>query len=297
MRAFNRFYTRKIGVLHEHHLGSEFSLAEARVLFEVGNRDDPTATEIARDLGLDQGYLSRILQRFERRRLLARTRSATDGRKSHVRMLARGRAALAPLDVRSSAQVASTLEAVPPARRERLFEAMRTIEDVLGGAPRGQETIVLRDPAPGDLGWIVQRHGALYAEEQRWDARFEALVARVVADFVANVQAGRERCVIAEAGGRKAGCALLVAKSRTVAQLRLLLVEPDARGRGLGTRLVEECVRFARGAGYRRIELWTDAVLHAARRIYERAGFRLVAQERHEKFGSNQVGQTWELAL
>lgn len=297
MRAFNRFYTRKIGVLQEHHLGSDFSLAEARVLFEIGHRENPTATEIARDLDLDQGYLSRILQRFERRRLLARTPSATDGRKSHVRMLPKGRAALAPLDARSSAQVATTLEAVPLERRKHLFDAMRTIEEVLGGAPRKADAIVLRDPAPGDLGWIVQRHGALYAQEQHWDARFEALVAQVVADFVTNFQAGRERCWIAESGGTNAGCVMLVAKSRTVAQLRLLLVEPDARGRGIGSRLVDECVRFARSAGYRRIELWTDAVLHSARRVYERAGFRLVAQERHEKFGRNQVGQTWELAL
>lgn len=297
VRRFNRFYTQKIGVLHDRPYSGPFSLAELRVLYELAHRDRPTAVEINRDLGLDQGYLSRILRRFERLGYLARTRSESDRRMSHLTLTAEGLAALAPLDSRAHDDVASMLRGRTDAEQVRLLDAMSTVEEVLGARPARSVTCILRPHRPGDLGWVVERHGALYARERRWDERFEGLVASIVAEFAAGRDRTREHCWIAEKDGERVGCVFLVAKSKTVAQLRLLLVEPGARGRGIGARLIDECIRFAREAGYRKIVLWTDSGLAAARRLYERSGFRLAEEEKHESFGHALVSETWELEL
>jgi len=295
VRRFNRFYTSRIGVLH--YLGGEFSLGEVRVLYELAHRaDPPTATELCRELGVDAGYLSRLLRGFERRRLITRTPSDVDGRRSHVALTAAGRAAFAPLGARSHAEVVALLAPLAETDQRRLVEAMQTIEGVLGGADR-TPPFMLRPHRPGDMGWVVQRHGALYAEEFGWDERFEALVATIVARFIERYDPARERCWIAEKDGERIGAVFLVRRSRTAAQLRLLLVEPKARGLGVGTRLVAECERFARASGYRTIVLWTNSVLLAARRIYEAAGYRLTRKERHKSFGHDLVGETWEKTL
>lgn len=301
VRRFNRFFTRRIGVLREGLLHSPHSLVEARVLIEVSRRGDPSATDISRELGLDPGHLSRILTRLERRGLVDRARSEADGRRRLLSLTAEGEAAVSLLDERSREEVAEMLDALSGGDRRRLLDAMRTIEGVLGEEPGGRfkysEPFFLRQHEPGDLGWVVHRHGTLYAREYGWDERFEALVARIVADFVEGYDPARERAWIAEIGGRIAGCVFLVKEGEGVAKLRLLLVEPEARGLGLGRRLVDECVRFARRAGYRKITLWTNDVLHAARRIYEEQGFRLVEEEKHHSFGKDLVGQNWELYL
>lgn len=297
VREFNRFYTRRIGVLDAAYLDSPFSVTEARVLYELAHRDAPTATEIGRDLGLDAGYLSRILARFARKGLLQRDRSAADGRRRHLSLTDAGRAAFAPLDTRSHDQIGAMLRQLAAPAQDRLVGAMRTVEQLL--APRAEQEAAfrIRQPCAGDMGWVVHRHGVLYADEYGWDARFEALVAGIVARFVERFDPAHERCWIAERGGEVVGCVFLVRRTKAVGQLRLLLVEPDARGMGIGRRLVEECIAFAREAGYRRVVLWTNDVLHAARRIYERAGFRLSAEEAHHSFGQDLVGQTWELRL
>jgi DNA-binding MarR family transcriptional regulator/GNAT superfamily N-acetyltransferase len=297
VRRFNRFYTKQIGLLGESYLETPFSLTEARVLYELAHRERPSATELARELALDAGYLSRILRGFERRRLLTRTRSKSDGRQSHLVLTARGRAAFAPLDGRSRQDIGGLLARLGPAEQRRLIDAMRTIETMLGGAPESKASYVLRPHQPGDMGWVVHRHGALYAQEYGFDERFESLVAGVVAKFVERYDPRRERCWIAEKDGEIVGSVFLVRRSRSVAQLRLLLVEPKARGLGIGERLVTECVRFARQAGYRTITLWTNSVLRAARRLYQAAGFRRVRHEKHRSFGRALVGETWELAL
>ena len=297
VRRFNRFYTKQIGLLGEGYLETPFSLTEARVLYELAHRQRPSATELARELALDAGYLSRILRGFERRRLLSRTRSKSDGRQSHLALTARGRAAFAPLDVRSRDDVGAMLTRLPPAEQQRLIDAMRTVETVLGARPEGKAAFVLRPHQPGDMGWVVHRHGALYAQEYGFDERFEALVAGVVAKFVERYDPRRERCWIAEKDGEVVGSVFLVRRSRSVAQLRLLLVEPKARGLGIGERLVAECVRFARQAGYRKVTLWTNSVLRAARRLYQAAGFRRTHREPHQSFGKSLVGETWELNL
>jgi DNA-binding MarR family transcriptional regulator/GNAT superfamily N-acetyltransferase len=295
VRRFNRFYTSRIGVLH--YLGSDFSLAEVRVLYELAHRaDPPAATELCRDLGVDAGYLSRLLRGFERRRLITRTRSEIDGRRSHVALTAAGRAAFAPLGARSHDEIAALLAPLAEPDQQRLVEAMQTIEGILGGRDR-TPPFTLRPHRPGDMGWVVQRHGALYAEEYGWDERFEALVAGIVAKFIEHYDAARERCWIAEKDGERVGSVFLVRRSATVAQLRLLLVEPRARGLGVGTHLVAECERFARDVGYRTIVLWTNSVLLAARRIYEAAGYRLTKKERHTSFGHDLIGETWEKRL
>ena len=297
VRRFNRFYTKQIGLLGEGYLETPFSLTEARVLYELAHRERPSATELARELALDAGYLSRILKAFERRRLLTRTRSKSDGRQSHLALTARGRAAFAPLDVRSREDIGAMLTRLAPDEQQRLIDAMRTVETVLGARPEGKAAFVLRPHQPGDMGWVVHRHGALYAQEYGFDERFEALVAGVVAKFVERYDPRRERCWIAEKDGEVVGSVFLVRRSRSVAQLRLLLVEPKARGLGIGERLVAECVRFARQAGYRKVTLWTNSVLRSARRIYQAAGFRRVRREKHRSFGRELVGETWELAL
>jgi DNA-binding MarR family transcriptional regulator/N-acetylglutamate synthase-like GNAT family acetyltransferase len=296
LRRFNRFYTQKIGVLRDGLLGSPFSLAEARVLYELAHRQKPTAAELAAELGLDAGYLSRILRGFEKRRLIERTRSSSDGRESLISLTASGKRAFAPLDARSREEIALLLRDLSDGEQRRLVDAARTIETLLDGN-REQTPYLLRPHQPGDMGWVVHRHGALYAREYGWDERFEALVAGIVAKFIEDFSPKRERCWIAERDGEIIGSVFLVERSKTLAQLRMLLVEPKARGLGLGSRLVEECIRFARLAGYRKIELWTNDILHAARRIYERAGFQLVREERHHSFGKDLVGQTWDLKL
>jgi DNA-binding MarR family transcriptional regulator/GNAT superfamily N-acetyltransferase len=297
VRRFNRFYTKQIGVLHEGLLRSPFSLAEARVLYELAHHPEHTATALGKDLGLDAGYLSRILRGFRQRGLVAAKSSRADGRQTLLSITRKGQAAFATLDARSRDEIAAMLRALPAAEHGRLIEAMRTVEDMLGGRPEPRVPYLLRPPQPGDLGWVVARHGALYAEEYGWDERFEALVATIVARFVERYDPGRERCWIVERDGRPVGSVFLVRRSRRVAQLRLLLVEPAARGLGIGARLVNECVRFARRAGYRKITLWTNSVLLAAGHIYEKAGFRLVAEEPHRSFGHDLVGETWEFLL
>jgi DNA-binding MarR family transcriptional regulator/N-acetylglutamate synthase-like GNAT family acetyltransferase len=298
-RRFNRFYTRQIGVLHEGAYKSPFSLTEVRVLYELAHRDQPTATALGRELGLDAGYLSRILRGFERRGLVLKTRSAADGRQSHLSLTAQGRKVFAPLNARSHDEVAAMLGGLSAAAQARVVGAMQTIERLLGDRAESPPPApyLLRPPQPGDLGWVVHRHGAVYAQEYGYDERFEALVAEIVAHFVQRYDAKREQCWIAEQGGEVVGSVFLVERSKTVAQLRLLLVEPKARGSGLGTRLVSECVRFARQTGYRKITLWTQSELRAARRLYQAAGFRVVRKERNHSFGKDVVSETWELEL
>jgi len=298
-RRFNRFYTRQIGVLHEGAYNSPFSLTEVRVLYELAHRDQPTATALSRDLGLDAGYLSRMLRGFERRGLVLKTRSPADGRQSHLSLTAQGRKVFGPLNARSHDEVAAMLGGLSAAAQARVVGAMQTIERLLGDRAESlpPASCVLRPPLPGDLGWVVHRHGAVYAQEYGYNEQFEALVAEIVAHFVQRYDAKRERCWIAQQGGEPVGSVFLVERSKTVAQLRLLLVEPKARGSGLGTRLVDECVRFARQAGYRKITLWTQSELRAARRLYQAAGFHVVRKQRNHSFGKDLVSETWELEL
>jgi DNA-binding MarR family transcriptional regulator/GNAT superfamily N-acetyltransferase len=297
VRRFNRFYTQKIGVLEDGLLRSPFSLTEARVLYELAHRDRPTASELALDLHLDPGYLSRILRSFRRQGLIERDRAATDGRRSHLSLTAAGEAEFAPLDARSRDEIAALLGSLADGAQRRLVRAMRDIEQLLGPASEAAETVILRTPQPGDMGWVASRHGGIYAAEYGFDMRFEALVAEIAAAFVSDFDPQRERCWIAEKGGEPVGSVFLVKDTDRAAKLRLLIVDPAARGRGIGRQLVAECVDFARAAGYRKITLWTQSILVAARRIYEAAGFRLVRSERHHSFGHDLVGEYWELAL
>jgi DNA-binding MarR family transcriptional regulator/GNAT superfamily N-acetyltransferase len=296
VRQFNRFYTRQIGALEERLLDTPFSLTESRVLYELANRTAPTASELAKDLGVDPAYLSRILRGFESRGLLARTPSEIDGRQTHLELTQEGRSAFLPLERRSRETVAAMLAKLDEARQRRLIAAMGAIEATLG-ATRDKPPCLLRPHQPGDMGWVVSRHGALYAQEHGWDIAFEALVAEIVATFLRNFDAARERCWIAEIDGEPIGSVFVVRHSDEVAKLRLLLVEPHARGLGIGARLVDECVRFSRQTGYRMLTLWTNHVLHAARHIYQQRGFRLVQEEKHCMFGPELIGQTWELTL
>ena len=297
VRRFNRFFTRRIGVLREGLLHSPYSLTEARILFEIARGEEVSASGLSRELGLDPGYLSRILARLEQGGLVDRVRSETDGRRRILSLTSEGEEAFSVLDARSREEVAEMLEELSEGDQRRLLEAMQTIEGILEKGFKFSEPFVLRPPEPGDMGWAVHRHGVLYAQEYGWDERFEALVARIVADFVDNYDPAKERCWIAEMGGERVGCVFLVRASDTVAKLRLLLVEPTARGLGLGTRLVEECIRFARRTGYKTLTLWTNSVLDAARHIYEKQGFKLVEEEGHHSFGHDLVGQNWELTL
>ena len=295
VRAFNRFYTRRIGALGEHLLDSPYSLTEMRVLYELAHRRQPTACEVGGDLGLDAGYLSRMLARFEARRLIAREPAPADGRRALLQLTRNGRAFFGPYERRARRAVASMLGRLPRNARRRLVRAMETIERTLDGSaePR-RPTDRLRSHTPGDLGWIVQRHGALYAREWGYDATFEAVVARIAAEFLERFDPARERCWIAERDGDRVGSVCLVKKSATIAKLRLLLVEPDARGSGLGRRLVEACIQFAREAGYRKITLWTHSQLTAARHIYAACGFRCLHQQKVHQFGQRLVDETWE---
>jgi DNA-binding MarR family transcriptional regulator/GNAT superfamily N-acetyltransferase len=301
VRAFNRFYTRQIGVISERLLDSPFSLAEMRVLYELAHRDGPTASELARDLGLDPGYLSRILRRFEARRYIARTPSPDDRRHSRLRLTPRGITAFAPLERRTRDVVGAMIGHLGDPDRQQLAAAMATIARLLDreqpAQPQPGAPYLLRPHRPGDMGWVVQRHGELYAREWGYSAEFEALVARICADFLDHFDPSGERCWIAERNGTLIGSVFVVRKSKTVARLRLLIVDPDARGLGLGGRLVDECVRFARDAGYTTLTLWTHRQLEAARRIYRRAGFRCVAARPTRSFGRQLVDETWQLTL
>jgi len=295
VRHFNRFYTRQIGVLHEHMLKSPFSLAEVRVLYELTHRHTTTASELMKELGLDRGYLSRLLAGFERRGLIERETSERDARQSDIRLTRKGRTAFSPLDQGANREVGAMLEKLSGADRAALVDAFRRIESLLMGEPPASYS--LRRHRPGDIGWVVQRHGEIYWQEYRWDERFEALVADIAAHFVQNYDSQRERCWIAECEGERLGCVFLVKASEDEARLRLLLVEPRARGLGLGKRLVEECITFARSAGYKKIGLWTNSVLDAARNIYRQHGFQMIQQENYRNFGKDLVTETWELEL
>lgn len=296
VRRFNRFYTQKIGVLHEGLLDSEFSLAEARVLYELAHRKEPIARELERDLRLDPGYLSRILRGFQQRGLVERTASSADRRRWQLSLTAAGRDAFAPLDSAARAEIAALLETLPESEQCRAVTAMQSIERLLDPVLKAPQ-IVLRRHRPGDIGWVTARHGALYAEEYGFDESFEALVAEIGAAFIKYFEPARERCWIAERDGVPLGSVFLVKHSEEIGKLRLLLLEPSARGLGIGRRLVAECIAFARGAGYRGVELWTQSILVAARNIYAAAGFRLVKEEPHRSFGRDLVGEHWELAL
>src|SRR5215210_8913043 len=291
VRHFNRFWTRQIGVLGEGYLESPYSLTEVRVLYELAHREETTASELGEELGLDAGYLSRILRGFEKHGVIHKRPSEADGRRRLLRLSQRGREAFAPLDARSRGEIGAMLGGMSITGQERLVGALRTIERLLSARPEAVVPYLLRPHQPGDMGWVVHRHGVLYAREYGWDERFEALVAQIVADFINDYDPAKERCWIAEMDGEVVGCVFLVKASDTVAKLRLLLVEPKARGLGLGTRLVEECIRFARRSGYKTLTLWTNSVLDAARRIYEKQGFELVEEEEHHSFGHDLIGQ------
>jgi DNA-binding MarR family transcriptional regulator/GNAT superfamily N-acetyltransferase len=297
VRAFNRFYTGKLGVLNQHLAKSPFSLSEARVLYELAHRQDSAAKEIGIELGLDPGYLSRIIQSFEEKGLITRQPLAADRRQYRLRLTAKGRQAFVKLDRNSHDEVAAMLGPLPPGNRQRLIRAMSVIEGLLGSPDVSLARAVLRDLRPGDIGWVVQSHGALYASEYGFNSAFEALVAEIVAKFITCLDASRERCWIADLDGTQVCSIFLVRHTDAIAKLRLLLVDPVGRGQGLGQRLVAECIAFAKVCGYRRITLWTQSILVAARNIYQDAGFVLVASEPHHSFGPKLIGETWELKL
>lgn len=296
VRRFNRFFTRRIGVL-EPYLGSALSLTDVRVLYELAHRPGVVARDLMHELGLDAGYLSRILKRFEADGWLTRSPCPMDARQSLLALTEAGHAAFAPLQQRSRDEAAALLRPLPAGPRQQLVDAMARVEALLAGAPTASRQVVLRDPVSGDIGWVVQQHGALYAREYGWDMRFEALVAGIAADFVRKFQPDWEKCWIAELDGERVGAIFLVRKSATTAQLRMLILTPQARGLGLGARLTDECIAFARAKGYRKMVLWTNSCLTAARAIYAKRGFRLVKSEPYEGFGQQLVGETWELRL
>jgi DNA-binding MarR family transcriptional regulator/GNAT superfamily N-acetyltransferase len=297
VRQFNRFFTRQIGVLRDGLLHSPYPLTEARILFELGHGNQMTASRLGRELGLDAGYMSRTLARLEQQGLLEKVRFENDGRQFLLSLTAEGRKAFVLLDQRSCDEVSEMLADLSEEDQQRLLKAMQTIESVFTHGFKFSDPFVLRSHEPGDMGWVTHRHGVLYAQEYGWDEHFEALVAQIVSDFITNYNPERERCWIAEMQGEIIGSVFVVQSSNTVAKLRLLLVEPNARGLGLGTRLVEECVRFSRRRGYQKLMLWTNSVLVEARHIYEKVGFKLVAEEAHHSFGHDLIGETWELLL
>jgi DNA-binding MarR family transcriptional regulator/GNAT superfamily N-acetyltransferase len=297
VRAFNRFYTRKLGVLDQQLLQSPFSLSEARVLYELAQRNDISAKEIGVTLGLDPGYLSRIVQSFGEKGLISRTPLLSDRRQQQLSLTAKGRQAFAKLDRSSEAEVAAMLDSLDERAHRRLVGAMGTIEQILEPTKAARPAFLLRSHRPGDIGWVISRHGAVYAQEYGWDISFEALVAEIGAEFIKTFDPAREHCWIAEIDGEPVGSIVLVRSSDDVAKLRLLLVEKTARGLGAGRALTEQCIRFAREKGYSRITLWTQSCLTAARGIYRRAGFQLTAEEPHHSFGVDLVGETWEMQL
>jgi DNA-binding MarR family transcriptional regulator/GNAT superfamily N-acetyltransferase len=297
VRRFSRFYTRQLGLLQESLVHTRFSLTEARVLYELAHREPTTATALAADLDLDHGYLSRILRRFGEAGLVSKKRTANDGRQNLIAITAKGRKAFAPLNKGSHHQVAELLGKLSPAEQARVVSAMATVESLLQPSAQPPPLLLLRNHRPGDMGWVTSAHGALYAQEYGWDISFEALVAKITAEFIEKFDPARERCWIAELDGAPVGSVFVVRKTDAIAKLRLLIVDPRARGLGLGKRLVDECLRFARDAGYSSMTLWTQSILTSARGIYQRAGFKLVAAEPHHSFGVDLVGETWERDL
>jgi DNA-binding MarR family transcriptional regulator/GNAT superfamily N-acetyltransferase len=297
VRRFNRFYTRQIGVLRKTYLDSPYSLGEMRVLYEIAHGDGVTASDIGRALDLDAGYLSRVLRNFEKRGMIARKASAKDARQSYLALTARGRNAFAPAEERSQHDVAAMLGRLGGGEQAKMIAAMQTIENLLDGSAAPKPDTILREPRHGDFGWMVSRHAELYAQEYGWTEPFEGLCAQIVADFVNNYDAERERCWIAEMNGENAGCVMLVKDSDEVARIRLLLVDPKARGLGLGMRLTDECARFARERGYKKITLWTHSILSAARHVYEKAGFTLTSSEPRHSWGKDVVAEFWDLEL
>ncbi len=297
VREFNRFYTQKIGVLRGGLLDTDYTLTEVRVLYELAHRQRPLASDLVRDLALDAGYLSRILAKFARRGWLKRERSGEDARKAHLHLTAKGRATFQALDVRSRDEIGALLAPLPPEQQVKLQGHLQNVQSLLGAQAARSGDLQLREHRPGDMGWIVQKHGELYAQEYGWNTDFEALVAEICAKFLRELDPAGERCWIAERNGIRVGCIMLVRHSRTIAKLRLLLVDPSQRGMGVGNKLVEECLAFARAAGYRKVTLWTQSILSAARKLYEGHGFRKVAAEPHESFGAKLVAETWELDL
>jgi len=296
IRAFNRFYTRKIGVL-DGMASSPFSLAEARVLYELANHRQPTATDIRKELGLDAGYMSRMLHDFERRKFVTRERSKTDERQRFLSLTSKGRSAFAPLDARSNRDVAAMLEDLSLTERKQLVDSVQTVRRLLGDIAEAKPSYLLRPHQPGDMGWIVHRQAILYADEYGWDGTYEALAAEIVAQFIKNYDPKRERAWVAEKDGERVGAVFVAKGSDQIVRLRLLHVERQARGLGIGKRLVEECIRFARQAGYQKMTLWTQSILHAARHIYKKAGFQVVHEEKHHSFGKDLTAETWELNL
>jgi DNA-binding MarR family transcriptional regulator/GNAT superfamily N-acetyltransferase len=296
LRAFNRFYTRKIGVI-DGTASSPFSLAEARVLYELAHHQQATATAIRKSLGLDAGYLSRIITELERHKLVTREQSKDDERQKFLVLTGKGRRAFAPLDQRSNRDVSAMLEPLSPTDRKQLVDAVQTVRSLLGDLPRPTTPYLLRPHQPGDMGWIVHRQAILYANEYGWDETYEALAAEIVGQFIKNYDPKRERCWIAEQNGVRVGAVFVAKGSDTTAKLRLLHVEPQARGLGIGKRLVNECIRFSRQAGYQKLTLWTQSILLAARHIYKQAGLRLVREEPHHSFGKDLIAETWELPL
>ena len=307
VRGFNRFYTKQIGLLREGYLKTPYSLTQARVLYELAHHPGSRSSELVEELGLDAGYLSRMLKDFEKRGLLRRASSKDDARVSHLRLTARGRKEFAGLNSRSDADIGRMLSALGETERERLVASMNAIRETLMPDEESASTFHIRTHRPGDIGWVVARHGELYSKEYQWDSTFEGLVAEIAGKFLTHLDPKRERCWIAVRGpelapgkgtsGERLGCIFLVKQSATVAKLRLLLVDPSARGMGVGTSLVQGCIDFARSVGYKTMVLWTNDILHSARRIYERYGFRLVKEDKHHSFGHDLVGQNWELKL
>jgi DNA-binding MarR family transcriptional regulator/GNAT superfamily N-acetyltransferase len=297
VRGFSRFYTRKLGIIEPKLLDSPWTLQEARIIYEIAERQTCTATDLAYALGLDAGFLSRTLRDLQERQVVARRPSKADRRATELTLTAKGRAAFAELDRRSRSVVAGLIGKLDANDRAAIVNAMTTIEQTLEPPAQKPTGFLLRSHRPGDIGWVVSRHGALYAQEYGWDISFEALVAEIAAQFIKSYDASREHCWIAEVGGKPAGSIFLVKASDDVAKLRLLLVEKEARGLGVGRALTEQCIRFAREAGYKSITLWTQSILVAARAIYQRAGFRLVKEEKHRSFGVDLVGETWEMEL
>jgi DNA-binding MarR family transcriptional regulator/GNAT superfamily N-acetyltransferase len=298
VRRFNRGFVRKIGLLQEGLLDSPYSLTEARILFEIGSNTDLTASQLSKELGFDGGHLSRILARLEKRKLIEKIRSKTDGRQMFLRLTQKGEEGLDFLNRRADNEISQILDALSEEEQNRLLKSMEAIENLLLERSKSPQTYILRQHEPGDMGWIIYRHGVLYAEEYGWNEEFEALVAKICADFLSNYDPKRERCWMAEMDGEVVGSVFLAQTvDKEIARLRVLLVEPKGRGTGLGTRLVEECIKFARRAGYRKITLWTYSVLESARRIYEKTGFQLVNEEKRHDYGHELTGQTWELNL
>lgn len=297
IRQFNRFYTKQIGVLQQGLLDSPFSLTEARVIYELGQYENNTASDICSQLDLDAGYLSRMLGDFKKKGLVHKEVSPQDGRQSILRLTEAGQQAYHMLNSRSQQEIEAMLEQLSDGEQIRLVNAMQTVESLLGTQPQWKVPYILHPPQPGDMGWVVTQHGLLYAREYQWDATFEGFVAEIIAGFVKNFKPKFERCWMAEVDGQNAGSVFIVKKSDEVAKLRMLIVTPEARGLGIGKRLVQECISYARQVGYRKMTLWTNSCLLAARHIYKQAGFQLVASEPYHDFGQDLVGETWDLDL